>query len=69
MEIKIIQCPRCGQIQGSMASKIFQCKFCEIKKELRKVKILAKTDDSGKALEMISNLKLKTAMTKENEQK
>lgn len=62
MEIKIIQCPKCGQIQGSMALKIFQCKFCEYKTKLRKVKILKKTDDSGKALELISNLKMERAV-------
>lgn len=67
MEIKIIQCSKCGQIQGSMASKIFQCKFCEYKTKLRNVKILKKTNDSGKALEIISNLKMQRAVkTREN---
>ncbi len=66
MEIKIIQCPKCGQIQGSMALKIFQCKFCEHKTKIRKVKILKKTDDSEKALALISNLKMQKAV-KEND--
>ncbi|MFH1240677.1 MAG: hypothetical protein V1672_05730 [Candidatus Diapherotrites archaeon] len=62
MEIKIIQCPKCGQIQGSMSLKVFQCKFCSHKAQLRNVKILKKTDDSGKAQEIISNLKMQKAM-------
>ena len=50
METKIVKCPECGRIQVTYANIKLLCKFCGARRSMRRLKILAKTDDFNKAV-------------------
>ena len=59
MQIRIVQCPKCGEIQGTLGQKGFRCKICNASRHLRKVKVLGKTGSAEEAQRTISALKEK----------
>ena len=57
MNIKIVQCPKCGWIQTSIANKSFKCRKCNASRELRRVKIIKIVNDPLIARKLIEKLR------------
>jgi len=62
MDISIVVCPNCRQVQGCYSKKVFQCKICGKTCKMGSLKIFKKTRDPSKAREEILKLKIKLKM-------